>query len=79
VKPDGSNKINLTNSLDQDIKPVWSADSKWIAFTSNKRESDTDPNWDIYVVHYDGSYLKKITTNIGTDSDPIWLPYRSNP
>jgi Tol biopolymer transport system component len=58
----------------EDIQPVWSRDSRWLAFTSRRNDIANDLNDDIYVIRPDGTGLQRITTNIQTDRFPFWQP-----
>lgn len=49
-------------------KPMWSPDGNHIAFQSNA----TDDNYDIWLVHPDGSGLERVTTNSSIDIEPTW-------
>ena len=49
--------------------PDWSADNQWIAFTS-----DRDGNEEIYIMHTDGSMLKRLTNNPSRDIHPYFSP-----
>jgi Tol biopolymer transport system component len=57
--------------------PAWSPDGRWIAFSSS---AATPENPEIYVVHPDGSGLKRLTytkgdvDTLGDDSWPTWSP-----
>jgi eukaryotic-like serine/threonine-protein kinase len=62
-KVDGSEKLQLTNSLAQ--MPTWSPDSKWIAYS----------NWDeLYRVSVDGGASEKLTSEGFTEVLPSWSP-----
>jgi dipeptidyl aminopeptidase/acylaminoacyl peptidase len=60
---------DLTNFPGGDDTPVWSPDSRWIAFISDRRG-----NWDIFVIHPDGSGLRQLTDNEDVDRAPVWSP-----
>jgi Tol biopolymer transport system component len=75
IRPDGSGQADLTLALDrEDTQPVWSGDSRWLAFTSRRDDIANDMNYDIYVIRPDGTGLKQVTTNIQGDSYPFWMP-----
>ncbi len=40
-----------------------------IAFMSNR-----DGNWEIYIMNYDGSGIKRLTNNAANDGLPVWSP-----
>jgi TolB protein len=53
----------------QNYLPRISPDGTRIAFSSNR-----DGNWEIYTARIDGSDLRRLTANPGTDSAPCWSP-----
>src|SRR6266480_4416031 len=58
MNEDGSNQIQLTNSVGQDGVPAWSPDGTKIAFLSER-----DGNGEIYVMNADGSNQTRLTFN----------------
>ena len=70
----------LTSGAGGDYRPSWAPDGKWIAFASGR--GMTMPfahgRWerlqlaDIYIVHPDGSGLKKLTTSGNFCGSPKW-------
>lgn len=66
---DFSNPMNITNFLTkgQNVKPVWSPDSRKIAFTS----CDVDM-CELYIANADGSSLVKLTTWILGIDNIVW-------
>ncbi len=69
VDVDGNNQQRLTEDAGRDWWPVWSPDGTRIAF-----HSDSDGNWDIYVVDADGKGRRQLTTSEAADQYPAWRP-----
>jgi len=75
---DGSGLAQLTDARSVDAQPTWSPDGKWIAFTSNRAQADlrhrNRSNWDVWVVHRDGTGLMRLTTDPARDGAPVFTP-----
>jgi len=62
-------QTNVTKHPSLDIEPAWSPDGEWIVFASNRE----DPNFDLYVVHPDGTGLQRVLADPDSkDSYPSW-------
>ncbi len=70
---------SITSGDYDDTEPAWSPDGRVIAFVSNRTEDpDANYNTDIWLVEPDnpdqGKTLVRVTTNPGTDHNPVWHP-----
>ncbi len=61
--------VRLTDPATNDGWPTWSPDGQRIAF-----ESDRSGNWEIWVVHVDGTGLHPLTDHPAQDRFPAWSP-----
>ena len=59
----------LTRHFADDTNPVWSPDSRHIAFVTNR-----DGNGEIYGMDEDGINLRNLTNHEGWDANPAWSP-----
>jgi TolB protein len=64
---DGSHQRRLITGEGRD--PAWSADSRWLAFVS-----DRDGNPNIYVATIDGSRILQLTSDPAPKFRPTWQP-----
>ena len=69
VDIDGTDLVDLTNSPEDDARPIWSPDGDKIAFVS-----DRDGNAEIYTMNVDGSGQARLTSNPAYDTYPSWSP-----
>jgi TolB protein len=68
IVPDARIDANRTDLLLN--APTWSPDGKWIAFSSN-----TDGDWDIYIIRPDGTGILNITKDwTSHEFHPSWKP-----
>jgi Tol biopolymer transport system component len=71
----------LTAVAGGNFRPSWSADGKWLTFSSGRGNSMpfAEGRWErlqlaeIYIVHPDGSALKKVTASGGFCGSPKWM------
>ena len=72
--------LNLTNNHSGNFRPSWSPDGDWIAFTSDRdAQPGNNPGmWEhlqstgVYVVHPDGTSLRRLTRMGGVAGSPSW-------
>lgn len=71
-KLDGSEERNISNDPAFDGWPVWSPDSKWVAYASNR---DGVPNAaQVYLSSPDGKSVRRITTGPWSHAQPSFSP-----
>jgi len=64
----GADVYKLTDT-NTDAFPSFSADSTWIAFSSER-----DGNAEIYIMDLTGKQLTNLSADVGFDSMPAWMP-----
>ncbi|MBW1918792.1 MAG: Tol-Pal system beta propeller repeat protein TolB [Deltaproteobacteria bacterium] len=69
VSPDGSNLRKLTENQQNNEDPCWSANGRYIAFSSNR-----DGAYHIYIMNANGQNQTKITSFKGEQTSPSWSP-----
>jgi len=61
----------LTDRLGNDLIPAWSRDNRRIAFGG---EPNSAGNWDVWVVDLGTLGLQRLTTEMGFDGAPVFVP-----
>jgi len=74
MNADGSNSRQLTPSGGNSQGPSFSPDGKWVVFTAYFDHPDDDHGCEIYVIHIDGTDLRRLTDNDYCDYQPRWGP-----
>ncbi|HZB77680.1 MAG TPA: plastocyanin/azurin family copper-binding protein [Solirubrobacteraceae bacterium] len=70
IDADGTDDVNLTpDNTSNNLEPSWSPDSFKIAFSS-----DRTGNGDIYVMDFDGSNVRRLTSDAAGERHPTWSP-----
>jgi Tol biopolymer transport system component len=73
IDRNGGETTNLTASNLPEGQIAWSPDGNWILYTAQTQEQLFANNYDLYIVHPDGSDRQKITANVGDDMNPFWV------
>ncbi len=68
VPTEGGQATRLTTNTSYDASPVWSPDSRTIAFTS-----DREGSLDVFIVSVEGGQPKRLTTHSGNERPVAWL------
>ncbi len=73
---DGSNLVNLTNSLDTDDRYVtWSPDGTRLAFHSDRSGAvDGSRDYELYIYQFSDGSVTQVTFNSMDDLGPDWSP-----
>ncbi|HLF25273.1 MAG TPA: hypothetical protein VJG32_02960 [Anaerolineae bacterium] len=62
-------QVTQLTTVSRNFNPQWSPDNSTIAFVS-----DRDGNFEIYVMHADGTGQRNITNDPAYDENPAWVP-----
>jgi len=72
MNADGTKTVNLTNNPANDHWPAWSPDGRWIAFASDR---DNSNNYDIYILDVqDPTHAVTRITDGSWNAHPAWMP-----
>jgi TolB protein len=75
MRPDGSDRRQLTRDEYNDIDPHWSPDGRQIVFARSRQPAPGDnPPFDIDVMDADGRHIHRLLQSEGTASGPRWSP-----
>ncbi len=76
MSPDSSNIRQLTSTKAINWFPEYSPDGRQIAFHSNRDDPELSPsgNYNLYLMHADGTNLKRITDLPGQQTHAKWHP-----
>ena len=77
MNDNGKNVHQLTDTLLVEIDPKWSPDGKRIVFMRDLGPTTEKPHtqqFDIFVMHADGSNERRLTHHPRNDGDPTWSP-----
>ena len=69
VNVNGGKALQITTNPSYETMPVWSPDSKQIAFAS-----DRNGNFDVYVVSSEGGVAQRVTTNSASEAPRAFSP-----
>lgn len=74
-----SNEFDLTQHLAPSqatgvTQPAWSHDGRDIAFTCNTSTDEFNPQFDLCLIHPDGSGFRRLTHDAASDTWPTWAP-----
>jgi TolB protein len=67
---DGSNLRRLTYNQGRNEEPCWSADGRYIVFSSNR-----DGGYHLYIMNANGQNQRRITFSKGEETSPSWSPW----
>ena len=67
---DGTNRVRLTDNLEEERGPAWSPDGTRIVYSARKN----GPDFEVCVMNADGTNVVQLTNNTVGDLTPTWSP-----
>ena len=75
IKADGTGEAQpLTVHLNGEYWSTWSPDGRKIAFSSFRDADSSEGSKSIYTINIDGTDIKRVTDDLGSDGMPAWSP-----
>jgi TolB protein len=76
IDPQGTNKVNLTNTAGSEYAPAWSYDHKRVAFVRPRLDANKVWHNDIYIMNADGTnkHWARSSTYTSDLNHPAWSP-----
>jgi RHS repeat-associated protein len=79
MNANGTNQVRLTNTLENDDSPAWSADGARLLFRSERERECCDPVPQVWIMNPDGTNQMNLSNNVYGDYGPGWQQAAGNP